>query len=77
MKLFCSNIKRIHIFSQKKSFLIFPEMKPCTFKPKLEKKNNSPIESFLYFRKRKPRKKKLFLCFGKRKPVQNYLYLLL
>ena len=30
-------LKRIIIFSQKKAFLIFPEMKTCTFHPKLKK----------------------------------------
>ena len=30
------NIKEIIIFSQKKVFLIFPEMESCTFQPKLE-----------------------------------------
>ena len=48
MELSCSNIKRILIFSQKKSFLIFsqkkaflvfPEMETCTMEtqPKLKK----------------------------------------
>ena len=45
MELSSSNIKRIHIFaqkkalifSQKKAFLTFPKMEPCTFKPKLKK----------------------------------------
>ena len=32
-----SNIKKILIFSQKKAFLIFSEMEPCTFQSKLEK----------------------------------------
>ena len=31
-----SNIKKIVIFSQKKAFLIFPEMEPSTFQPKLK-----------------------------------------
>ena len=35
-----SNNKKILIFSQKKDFLIFPEMESCTFKPKLEKQKN-------------------------------------
>ena len=37
MKLSSSNIKTILIFPQKKAFLIFPEMEPCTFQPKTEK----------------------------------------
>ena len=37
MDLSSSNIKKIYIFSQKKAFLLFPEMEPCTFRPKLEK----------------------------------------
>ena len=31
MELSSPNIKKILIFSQKKAFLIFPQMKPCTF----------------------------------------------
>ena len=31
MELFDSKIKKILTFSQKKAFLIFPEMEPCTF----------------------------------------------
>ena len=27
-------------FSQKKAFLIFPKMEPCTFEPKIEKLKN-------------------------------------
>ena len=46
MELSSSNIKKIHtfshkktflIFSQKKAFLIFLEMEPCTFQPKPKK----------------------------------------
>ena len=55
-----------------KKLLIFPEMKPCTFQPK--------VKNFLYFRKRKLLKnfvyflkRKLFLYFGKQKP-QKMLY---
>ena len=33
----CSDIKKILIFSQRKAFLIFSQMKLCTFHPKLEK----------------------------------------
>ena len=36
MGLSSSNIKKILIFSQKKAFLIYPEMEPCKFQPKLE-----------------------------------------
>ena len=59
-------LKRIIIFSQKKAFLIFPEMKTCTFHPKLKKyKKNTPHENFSYFRKWKLQKK--CLCFLKSK----------
>ena len=34
-----SNIKKFLIFSQKKGFLIFPEIELCTFQPTLEKKS--------------------------------------
>ena len=37
MELSDSKIKKYLIFSQKKAFLIFPEMEPCTFQPKLKK----------------------------------------
>ena len=37
MELCSSNIKKNLIFSQKKAFLIFPEMEPYTFQSKLEK----------------------------------------
>ena len=37
MELSTSNIKKILIFSKKKAFLMFPEMEPCTFQPKIEK----------------------------------------
>ena len=61
--------------SKIKKFLIFPEMEPCTFQPKLKNKKNPHRENFLYFRKRKPRKnflyflkRKLFLTFVKQTP---------
>ena len=37
-------------------FLIFPEMRPCTFQAKLKKQKYLPRENFLCFRKREPRK---------------------
>ena len=37
MELSNSKIKIFIIFSQKKAFLIFLEMEPCTFQPKLQK----------------------------------------
>ena len=42
MELSSSNIKKILIFSHKKAFLIFPEMEPCTFQPRLKKEKNPP-----------------------------------
>ena len=51
MKLSGSNIKKILIFSQKKAFLIFPKIEPCTFQPKLEILENSVLRKFLIFRK--------------------------
>ena len=41
MQLSSSNIKITLIFSQKRAFLIFPEMEPCTFHPKLKKQEKS------------------------------------
>ena len=61
-----SNIKKMLMFSQKKAFLIFPEMKPCTFKTGLERYKNPPGENFLCFRKQEPRKLfYIFLYLGK------------
>ena len=37
MELSNSNIKKLIVFSQKKSFFIFPEMESCSFQPKLKK----------------------------------------
>ena len=34
--IFCQK-KAFLIFSPKKAFLIFPEMEPCTFQPKIKK----------------------------------------
>ena len=60
-----SNIKKILIFSQKRAFFIFfqkkvfltfPEMKPCTFHLKLKNKKIPLRENFLNFRKPKPQK---------------------
>ena len=71
------------MFFQKKTFLIFLEMEPCTFRPKLEEIKNPPRKKFLtYFRKTETLKKllmfwemelfsppqKFFLYFRKRKP---------
>ena len=82
MELSSSNIKKILTISQKKPFLIFPEMESWTFQPKLEKKKKRKerksrrenyyrlmLTDFLYFLKRK-----LFIYSGKRKPRKNSLY---
>ena len=37
MELSESKIKKFLIFSQKKAFLIYPGIEPCSFQPKLEK----------------------------------------
>ena len=58
MKPSSSNIKKILIFSQKKTFLIFSQKKPFLIFPKTQ-----PREKFLYFRKRKPRKKFLYFLY--------------
>ena len=67
MELSDSKIKKYLISSQKKAFLIIPEIEPCTFQPKREKKIHSRkisytlvLKDFLYFLK-----KKLFLYFRK------------
>ena len=59
MELSSSNIKKVLIFFQKKAILIFPEVEPCTFQPKLKKQKNPHEISFLYFRKQKPQ---IFFC---------------
>ena len=75
------SLKKVLIFSQKRSFLIFPKMEPCIFQPKLEKQNkNPPLEKLLIFQETEtPKKllifsqKKLFLYFEKREPRKNFL----
>ena len=47
MELSDSKMKKILIFSQKKVFIIFLEMEPYTFQPKLEIKKKSTPRKFL------------------------------
>ena len=68
MELSGSNIKKILIFSEEKNFMIFLEIKPCTFQPKLEKLKKCTSRKFL--------KRNLFLYFRKWKPWKNFLYFL-
>ena len=70
-----NNIEKILIFSQKKAFLIFPDMEPCPFQPKLEKLKKSTPRQFLIFQEMETQKKnlyflkkRLFLYLRKRKP---------
>ena len=67
---FGSNIKKILMFSRKKAFLIFSQMKPCTFhlSPFHFLHFSHPNFSYIFS------KRKLFLCFGKRGPPKNTLY---
>ena len=87
MEISESKIKEFLIFSQKKAFLIFPEMEPCIFSSRLKSKKNSPRENFLYSGKIELSnshikkfiifsRKKAFLYFEKRKPRKNFLYFL-
>ena len=69
------NPEKFLIFSQKKVFFIFLDMKPRTFQPKLEKRK------FVIFYETETRKKflissqkKLFLYFRKPNPRKNSLY---
>ena len=76
------------IISQKKAFLLFLEIKLCTFQSKLKKLKKFTLRKFLkrklflYFRRLKPRenflyflKRKLFLHFRKRKPrKKNFIF---
>ena len=69
-ELCSSNIKKILIFSQKKPFLIFSQKKAFLiflemhFSVQAQKiKKNPPRENFLYFRKRKPRKKLPYISY--------------
>ena len=63
------------LFSQKKAFLIFLEMKRSTFQARLKKRkfytsgNGNPEKNLFYFLKRK-----LFLYLGKRTARRNLLY---
>ena len=74
MEFSSSNITKILIFSQKKAFLIFLEMEPYTFQPKIKKQKRStprklltlqemktPI-NFLYF----SQKRAIFLILFKK-----------
>ena len=58
MELSSSNVKEILILSQKKAFLIFPEMSIGHFSAQARKyfvfREQKPRKNFLYFRKRKP-----------------------
>ena len=60
MKLSSFTINKILIFSQKKAFLIFPEMEPCTFQPKLKKL-------------KKIHHKKISYTSGKGNPEKTYI----
>ena len=57
MELSRCKIKKILIFSQKKTFLIFLEMEPRTFYLKLEKQNNSTRTKFLILQQTENSKK--------------------
>ena len=80
MELSNCNIKKFLIFYQKKAFLIFPGIEPCTFSSQAQKIEKNPSrENFLYLKKRKPQrnllyflKRKLFLYFKKRKPQKAF-----
>ena len=70
MELSSSNIKKIPTFSQKKVFLVFPEMEPCTFQPKFEKiKKSTPRKLLILQETKTPKKllifslKRVFLTF--------------
>ena len=72
MELSRCNIKKILIFSQKKTFLIFLEMEPRTFYLKLEKQNNSTRRKFLILQQTENPKK----ChiFWKESSEKNYIF---
>ena len=88
MELSSSNIKKSLILFQKKAFLIFPGMQPCTYfaSPGLKNKKIYPektsdtLKNSLYFLKRRcsynlenGNPEKRFLYFRKLKPQTNYL----
>ena len=80
MELPGSNTEKFLIFSQKKVFIIFLEMEPCTFHgtlPKLDKWTKIRPETIFYTLILKSSymflKESLFYC-GKRKPRKNSLY---
>ena len=85
MELSDSNIKIFLIFSKKESFLIFWEMKPCTFHRKFEKKNIVCYKKLSYIfskknssyisRNEKPPKRKLFIYIRKQKNPEKILYI--
>ena len=67
MELSDSNIKIFLIFSEKESFLIFWEMKPCTFHRKFEKKNIVCYKKLSYIFS----KKTLLIFHGTKNPQRE------
>ena len=65
MELSSPNINKILIFSKKKAFLIYPEMEPCTFQPRLEKEKNLLREKLLILQETFRGFRKKFLFFSK------------
>ena len=65
MELSSSNIKNFLYFLERKFFLYLRKWNPALFTPSSKNKRNSPREHFLYFRKRKRRKK--LLIFSQKK----------
>ena len=81
MELSSSNIKKIIILSQKKAFLIFPEMESCIFSPSSKTKKIQPDKISYTSGKQNPEKmsyiflkRKLFLCFKEGNP-KKILYI--
>ena len=64
-----SNIKKILIVFQKKAFLRFQEMEPCTFLTKLKDQKDPTPENFSCFKKRKP--KQISYTSGNRNPEKT------
>ena len=60
MELSSSNTTKIVTFSQKKAFVIYPEMESCTFQPKLQNKKIHPKKISYISGNRNPEKTSIF-----------------
>ena len=72
MELSSSNIKKNLIFSQKKGFLIFPEIESSTFQ--LKNLKTSTPKNFLYFRETETETPKNFYVSGNENSKKRLIF---